>query len=64
MALSGPPSATDSEDDNTVLASLRIGIIFHRIRDGYAARANNFQSFLAMNRHVCSMSTIVLLHIP
>jgi len=56
MALSGPPSATDSEDDDTASASLRIGVVLHRARDGYVARANNLQSFLALNRHVRSRS--------
>lgn len=52
MPLSGPPSATDSEDDDTNSASLRIGVLIHRALDGYAMRANNLQSFLALNRHV------------
>jgi hypothetical protein len=58
MALSGPPSATDSEDDDTVSTSLRIGVVIHWAHDGYVARANNLQSFLALNRHVRSRSNI------
>jgi translation initiation factor eIF-2B subunit gamma len=58
MALSGPPSATDSEDDDTASASLRISVVLHRARDGYVARANNLQSYLALNWHVRSRSKI------
>ena len=54
MALSGPPSATDSDDDDNISTSLRIGVVIHRARDGYVARANTLQSFLALNRHVRS----------
>ncbi|KIM75446.1 hypothetical protein PILCRDRAFT_827152 [Piloderma croceum F 1598] len=60
MALSGPPSATDSEDDDTASASLRIGVVLHRARDGYVARANNLQSFLALNRHFLADNTYSL----
>lgn len=56
MTLPGPPSATDSDDDDTVYTSFRVGVVVHRARDGYAARANNLQSFLALNRHVRAWS--------
>jgi len=58
MALSGPPSATDSEEDNTISTSLRIGVVIHRANEGYVTRANNLQSLLAVNRHVRSGSNI------
>lgn len=52
ISLPGPPSDNDSDDDDTVSSSLRVGIVLHRARDGYVARANTLQSFLALNRHV------------
>jgi len=60
MALCGPPSATDSEDDDTVSTSLRIGVVIHWAHDGYAARANDLQSFLALNRHFLADATYSL----
>jgi len=55
---SGPPSVTDTEDDDTVLASLRIGVVFHRAHEGYVTRANNLESYLALNHYVRSRSNI------
>jgi len=60
VPLSGPPSATDSEDDDTNSASLRIGVVIHRALDGCAMRANNLQSFLALNRHSLADATYSL----
>jgi translation initiation factor eIF-2B subunit gamma len=60
VPLSGPPSATDSEDDDTNSASLRIGVIIHLVCNGYAMRANNLQSYLALNRHFLADATYSL----
>lgn len=52
VSLPGPPSDNDSDEDDTLSSSLRVGIVLHQARDGYVARANTLQSFLALNRNV------------
>lgn len=53
-ALISAPASPDEgdEDRRTTPASLRVGLVIHRARDGYAARANTLQSFLDLNRQV------------
>lgn len=60
MALSAPPSVTDSDNEDAVPMSLRIGVVIHKATDGYVARANNLQSFLSLSRHVCVNSFVLV----
>lgn len=55
--ISGLLSATVSPDEGDlgtqiIPASLRVGIVLHKTRDGYTARANTLLSFLDLNRQV------------
>jgi translation initiation factor eIF-2B subunit gamma len=46
-------TSSDPSDDFKELSSLRVGLIIHRAKDGFAVRANNIHSYLESNRHVC-----------
>jgi hypothetical protein len=55
IPLSGTGSPEESEQDTSVShASLRIGIVLHRLTDGCPTRVNTLNSFLDANRRVCS----------
>jgi translation initiation factor eIF-2B subunit gamma len=45
--------STESHSENEVIPSLRVGLVVHPVEPGFVARANNLDSFLQMNRHVC-----------
>ncbi|KZT11063.1 UDP-3-O-glucosamine N-acyltransferase [Laetiporus sulphureus 93-53] len=50
----------EGEDEDENLASLRIGLVVQRADAGYAARANNLQTYLELNRHFLSQTTYAL----
>jgi translation initiation factor eIF-2B subunit gamma len=54
IPLSGTGSPEESEQDTSVShASLRIGVVLHRLTDGCPTRVNTLNSFLDANRRVC-----------
>ncbi|EIN11299.1 UDP-3-O-glucosamine N-acyltransferase [Punctularia strigosozonata HHB-11173 SS5] len=50
----------DSEEKPTSSASLRVGVVVHRARDGFTGRANNLHSYLELNRHFLTQTTYSL----
>jgi translation initiation factor eIF-2B subunit gamma len=57
-ALSMPVSPDeDNSEKQAVSASLRVGVVLHREKDGHASRANNLYSYMELNRRVISTST-------
>lgn len=45
-------SPMESDDEDSLSASNRIGIVVHKADAGYAARANNLHSYLDLNLRV------------
>jgi translation initiation factor eIF-2B subunit gamma len=45
-------SPVEQDSDEADDASFRVGVVIHRVSEGYAGRANNLQSYLDLNRHV------------
>ncbi|KAI0758309.1 UDP-3-O-glucosamine N-acyltransferase [Irpex lacteus] len=53
-------SPVDSDHDSEDRASLRVGIVVHRLEDGYASRANTLHSYLELNRHFLAQTSWTL----
>lgn len=47
-----PPSPTDTDDDEALPASMRVGLVVHRSSAGLVGRANDLLTLLDLNRHV------------
>ncbi|THH15478.1 hypothetical protein EW146_g5006 [Bondarzewia mesenterica] len=60
LSLSMPPSPTDSDDDEAMPTSLRVGLVIHSSSAGYCARANNLPALLELNRHFLGQTTYAL----
>ncbi|KAF9820326.1 hypothetical protein IEO21_01540 [Rhodonia placenta] len=54
------PFLADDDEEESMLASLRVGLVVQRADGGYAARANNLHSYLELNRHFLSQTTYSL----
>lgn len=52
LSLSMPPSPTDTDDDEALPASMRVGLVVHRSSAGLVGRANDLLTLLDLNRHV------------
>jgi translation initiation factor eIF-2B subunit gamma len=52
-----PTSPISSDGQEGEYASLRVGLVLHRVADGFAARVNNIHSYMQANKHVCGFST-------
>ncbi|KAJ8507914.1 hypothetical protein ONZ45_g9758 [Pleurotus djamor] len=50
----------DSDTDEIAFASLRVGVVIHPFSAGFAARANNLPTYMAVNRHFLSQTTYAL----
>ncbi|PCH43689.1 UDP-3-O-glucosamine N-acyltransferase [Wolfiporia cocos MD-104 SS10] len=50
----------DEDEDNSVLASLRVGLVVQPSVAGFSARANTLHSYLELNRHFLSQTTYSL----
>lgn len=54
------PGSPEDQEHLPLTASLRIGLVLHRLSEGPAARVNNFASYLEMNRSFLTSTSYVL----
>ncbi|EGN99903.1 hypothetical protein SERLA73DRAFT_180193 [Serpula lacrymans var. lacrymans S7.3] len=60
IGLSMPSSPAESDIDQSITSSLRIGVIIHRAENGFTLRANNLGSYLDVNRHFLTSTSYSL----
>ncbi|OBZ68149.1 putative translation initiation factor eIF-2B subunit gamma [Grifola frondosa] len=54
------PSPIEGEEEDTLLPSLRVGLVVHKADSGFAARANNLHSYLELNRFFLAQASYSL----